>query len=141
MIDVTVFLEKERWTLHLHCAVSTYHADTILSELRSLRCPENYLDEAEELLRSGRLDTGMTFSNRAFRESVVVVALTSSAAEFQNSLQHELRHLVDDITIADGIYEKEAVAYLTGEVNHDIFPYICELLCDNCRVKRLDNGA
>ena len=50
--------------------------------------------------------------------------------QFLNSFEHELRHLVDDISGALDISMKgEAVAYLTGDLNsllfEDIHPFIC----------------
>ena len=51
------------------------------------------LRRAEENLASGKLNTGLTFYSPRHREAVMVVALTSSASEFFNSLMHELSHL------------------------------------------------
>lgn len=129
MIDITIGIPRYGWSVLLHCAVSCYHTDIILGELADIGCPEEYALRATRIMECGRLNTGLTYSNLRDRISVVVVARTSSATEFQNSLQHELRHLVDDIAVKDRITDKEEVAYLTGEINRIIFPFVSPLLC------------
>lgn len=135
MIDLVLRIPSLDWTVFFHFAVTCYHTDLIVRELESLGAEEKYVERAHRLLANCTLDEGLTFTSRAFHESVVVVELTSSAAEFQNSLQHEIRHLVDDLSIGADVTEKEELGYLTGEINYSIFPYICELLCDDCRRK------
>lgn len=54
-------------------------------------------------LKSGKLDTGLTYSNALRRESVVVISRTSSALEFLQSLTHELGHLSCHIAECYGI--------------------------------------
>lgn len=61
--------------------------------------------------------------------------LHSSHAEFLNSFEHELRHLVDDIAETFGLdMGGEQVAYLTGDLNSllwkDIHEFMC---CCNCK--------
>ncbi len=106
-----------------------------MSHISPNGCPPFRQKSARKLMKSCKLDTGLTFSNPYLKESVVVTALTSSAAEFMNSISHECRHLVDDIALADNITDKEALGYLTGEINLHIFPHIKHLLCDHCRCK------
>ncbi len=136
MIDVRLNIRNQDWKVHFHCAVSCYHIPQIMDELIRIDCPEDIMNRAEALMATCRLNIGFTYSNPMLRESVVVIALTSSAAEFQNSLQHELRHLIDDISLEDEIWNKEKVGYLTGEINLEIFPYVKELLCECCRKKK-----
>lgn len=133
MIDLVINLPEYTWKVRFHAAVTCYHADLIIAELRELDCPVDALKEASDLMHSCRKNTGLTYSNGEFRESVVVVSTTTSAAEFQNTLQHEIRHLVDDIVSLNHYYDKEDIAYLTGELNLIIYPYVHRLLCDRCR--------
>jgi hypothetical protein len=66
----------------------------------------------------------------------MVIALTSSAAEFFNSLMHELSHLTAYIAKDNGIsFTGEEVAYLEGDLAREIFPKTKPLLCDCCRHK------
>lgn len=76
------------------------------------------------------LDTGLTYSNIQRRETVMVIALASSPAEFLNSFVHELRHMGDHILKGmEYTVGGEDIAYLTGnlcgELWEDIHPFIC----------------
>ncbi len=132
MISAVIDLPPHKWwwRINLHCAVTCYHTDQIIEELRKIGCPAYYQLKSRELMDTCQLNTGLTFSNPHLRESVVVVALTSCPAEFQNSLQHELSHVVYDIATHDKIKDKEELGYLIGEINLHIFPYVQKLLED-----------
>lgn len=68
----------------------------------------------------------------------MVIACTSSADEFANSLQHEQRHLERHIAESIGIdpYSEDA-SYLAGDISAAMFPCAKKLLCDGCRQKML----
>lgn len=53
-------------------------------------------------MRACNLNTGITYSNIRNRETVMVIALTSSPEEFQNSFDHEKGHLCRHISRAFG---------------------------------------
>lgn len=133
MISLILEIPEYSWTLSFHFAVTCYHAETIMDELRGLGCPRHILARAHKLMGSCQMDTGLTYSDPQKRTSVVVVGLTTDGAEFINSLEHEIRHAVDDITLADSYFDKEGIAYLTGEINRALYPHIHKLLCDECR--------
>ena len=79
------------------------------------------------------MDTGFTYSNKDRRESVIVIGLHSSPPEFINSFEHELRHLVDDIAHTYGLeMAGEDVAYLTGDVNSELWEDIHYFTCCKC---------
>lgn len=123
-------IQKYRWEARLYFAVTDYYIDDILESLALINCPENLMRRAEESMTSRRLDTGFTYSNKHLRRSVMVVGLTSSPAEFLDSFEHELRHLVDDIANADGLQlAGEDVAYLTGDTNRTLWPIIHDFIC------------
>lgn len=85
-------------------------------------------------MRSCNLNTGITYSNIRNRQTVMVIALTSSPAEFQNSFDHEKGHLCRHISRAFGIdpYGEEA-QYLSGYVGQKMFPVAKKFLCEHCR--------
>ncbi len=64
----------------------------------------------------------------------MVIALTSSPAQFQNSLDHEKGHLCRHISRAFGIdpYSEEE-QYLAGEIGQSMFPVAKRFLCEHCR--------
>ena len=108
MIVQNIYLEDWDWHVTVYYAVDTYYADEILEELESIGCSWSELVKAEDLLRSGQYNTGITYSNFKHRCSVVVIGLTTSAEEFQ---------------------------YLTGEIGQAMFKVAKRFLCDNCRKK------
>lgn len=80
------------------------------------------------------MDSGFTYSNPDIRRSVMVIGKTSSGAQFLNSFVHELRHLIDDIAVADGMgMSGEAVAYLSGDTAMLVADIVSQLSCDHCR--------
>lgn len=90
-------------------------------------------------MRACNLNTGITYSNIRNRETVMVIALTSSPEEFQNSLDHEKGHLCRHISRAFDIdpYGEEA-QYLSGYVGQKMFPVAKKFLCEHCRRKLLE---
>lgn len=131
MISHEVYIPKIRWQVHIYYAVTGYHAPPILADLVEIDCPPKLMKRIAENLRSGRMDTGFTYSNKQLRCTVMVVGQHSSPAQFLNSLEHELRHLVDDVSDAMNIPVRgEAVAYLTGDINSHIAEDVKMFLCD-----------
>ena len=129
------------WRVRVYYAVSTYWADAIAADLERAGCRGRQLERAWRNLSRGDLNTGLTFSNSRRRETVMVIALTSSPAEFQNSLDHEKGHLCRHIAQAFDLdpYGEEA-QYLSGAVGSGavgqlMFPVARRFLCEHCRRK------
>ena len=137
MIRQRIYLDNYDIVVHAYYAVSQYYADEILDKMYDLGCRGDKLRMAEENLYSGKLDTGLTYYSPRHREAVMVIALTSSAAEFYNSLIHELSHLTAYIAKWDKMsFTGEDIAYLEGDTAREMFPKVQPLLCDCCRKKR-----
>ncbi|MBO8467544.1 MAG: hypothetical protein IAB99_07250 [Bacteroidetes bacterium] len=134
MIFQHIYLEKYDWLVSIYYAVDTYWSDRILHDLSEIGCTGRDFSKARINLESGRLDTGLTFSNPRFRESVLVIALTSSPEEFASSFDHEKGHLARQICQAFDIdpYGEEA-QYLAGDINKKMFPVAKKFLCEHCR--------
>lgn len=118
------------WCVRVFFAVTRYNIYDIMYALEGINCPERILRRVYNNLRNQKMDTGFTYSNRRIRKTVMVIGLTTSPAEFLNSLEHELRHLVDDVAMATNVgLSGEKVAYLTGDINlylwDDIHDFIC----------------
>lgn len=134
MIIQEFYLEDVDWHVKVFYSVTCYYVYEILDALRSIGCRGETLRDAYRSLYNCDLDTGLTFSNTNDRESVIVIATTSSAAEFNNSLQHEQRHLERHITDALGIDpNSEEAAYIAGDIAKAMFSHAQHLMCDNCR--------
>ena len=69
-------------------AVDTYYTEEILDNMHSIGCDGDMLRTAYDNINSGNLNTGVTYSNFGTRETVMVIALTSSSKEFAKSWRH-----------------------------------------------------
>ena len=140
MIVQDFILPRYRWRVRVYYAVTAYWTDDIIRDLMSIGCYGTKLRRAYANLVRGHLDTGLTYSNHRNHESVMVIALTSSAAQFQNSLDHEKGHLVKHMSLALGLdpYGEEQ-QYLSGEIGQRMFPVARRFLCEHCRSKLYEN--
>jgi hypothetical protein len=136
MIRQRIYLDNYDILVHAYYATTQYYVAEILDKLYEIGCRGYNLRRAEDNLALGKLNTGLTYYSPRHREAVMVVALTSSAAEFYNSLMHELSHLTAYIAKDEGLsFTGEAIAYLEGDLAKVIFPVVQPLLCDCCRKK------
>jgi len=138
MIIQNIYLEDWDWYVTVFYAVDTYYLDDILGELEEIGCSDKKLDEIGSSLSTERYNIGLTYSNLKGRCSVVVIGLTSSPAEFQNTFDHEKGHLAMHICETDNIDPfSEEYQYLTGEIGQAMFPVAKKFLCEHCRIKLL----
>lgn len=136
MIRQQIYLDNYDILVHAYYATTQYYVEEILNRLYEVGCRGYNLQRAKENLSAGKLNTGLTFYSSRNREAVMVIALTSSASEFYNSLMHELSHLTAYIAENDRMsFTGEEIAYLEGELAQAIFPIVQPLLCDCCRHK------
>ena len=89
----------------------------------SLPCEE----ELMEALDRGSYDGGKTFSRKTKREGVVILFPWSSELSFIRILNHEKRHVIDDIAEWHNLTCPESTAYLDGFVSEEIFKRLDEL--------------
>lgn len=133
MIKQNIYLEDWDWYVKVFYAVDTIYMDEVLGELEALGCSEGSLQRMEETLY-GLYNVGLTCSKPSGRCSVVVIGLTTSAAEFQNTFDHEKGHLAMHIADTLNIDIKgEEFQYLTGEIGQKMFSVAKRFLCDCCR--------
>lgn len=134
MIRQVAYLPEYDWVIKAYFAVSSYWTDEIMAELAFAGADEEQMWKSYYSLSSGNLDEGICFSGADTRTSILVVAKTSSAAEFYNSTTHEFCHLAAQIAHIVGVDPAgEEVAYMVGEMARDFYPSIKHLLCDCCR--------
>lgn len=134
MITQDFYLPKYGWHVRTYYAVTTYWRGRILRDLYHIGCRGEQLDRARRNLTDGFRNTGLTYTNFEARETVMVISLTSSPAEFLNSWEHEKKHLARHIEQACGIdpYSEEA-AYLEGSIAQKMFPVAKRFICEHCR--------
>lgn len=135
MIRQEITLEKyDNWKIYAYYAVSTYYIDEIMEHLWHIGVDATNAKRAYHNLSSGDLDTGLCYSNYRNKETILVVAKTSSAAEFLNSLTHEASHACIHISGAMNVDNKsEEYAYMVGELCREMYPKVQHLLCTHCR--------
>lgn len=92
------------------------------------------LNEAEKLFENNKYNFGLTHSSFRDKCTVVVIGLTTSPEEFQNTLDHEKGHVIMHIAEAYSIdpYGEE-YQYLSGEIGQKMFKVAKRFLCDHCR--------
>lgn len=122
------------WDITVYYEAGPEDADRILLDLDRLGADGAELRRAERNIRGGVPNTGLTFTSRKSQESVTVISRTTSAAQFQDTLDHEKGHLAMHIGKALGLdpYGEE-LQYLSGEIGRRMFPVAKRFLCDACR--------
>lgn len=122
------------WDITVYYEAGPEDADRILFDLDRLGADGAELRRAERNVRGGVPNTGLTFTSPKSRESVTVISRTTSAAQFQDTLDHEKGHLATHIGKALGLdpYGEE-LQYLSGEIGRRMFPVAKRFLCDACR--------
>lgn len=136
MIVQNIYIEKYDWYIEVFYAVEGINIPSIMEALENIHCSDEDLNESFSLLSRSEHNVGLTYSNFAERSSVVVIGLTDSAAEFQDTFDHEKGHLVMHISLAEGIDPfGEEYQYLAGEIGKKMFNTAKLFMCDNCRAK------
>ena len=134
MFIQNIYLEDWDWYIRVYYAVDKYYTDDILDDLEYVGCSEYELVRAEDLLRSNEKNTGLTYTNIKNRYTVVVIGLTTSPEEFQNTFDHEKGHVAMHISSALDIDPfGEEFQYLTGEIGAKMFKIAKRFLCEHCR--------
>lgn len=138
---VRQFIELPRWNWKVQVFYESTPecADRILKIMFRLGCTHDILAKAQRNLFDSRYNTGLTFSSRLHRQSVMVINHSTSRAQFWNSLDHEKGHLAEHIARACNIdREGEEFEYLKGEIAQKMAPVAIRYLC-GCRVSKYNS--
>lgn len=136
MIVQNIYIEKYDWYVEVFYAVEGINVPSVMDSLENIHCSERDLSESYELLSRSKYNVGLTYSNFEERSSVVVIGLTNSAEEFQNTFDHEKGHLVMHISKAEHIDPfGEEYQYLAGSIGKKMFKIAKLFMCDNCKCK------
>ncbi len=101
--------------------------DIIIETLREINCPNKYIKEALNNLKTCNLNIGLTYSNMNLKSSVIVVNKTSSFSQLINTISHEYFHLICHISKALKIEDEEELAYLNGDLNMYSYQFVEKL--------------
>ena len=129
-----IYLEEYDWMARIYVAVTHLDRKEVAQALAHIGCAGRELDKAYRQLSGGAMNTGLCYTNRRERVSVMVIGMTDSAKEFLNSLMHETGHLACHIAQQFGIStEGEEICYIMGDIAMKTYPKIRDLLCQHCR--------
>lgn len=142
MIEQDLYIKKIGWKVRIYYAVSTYYADEIITDFIKIGVSGDILHKLKENLWAGKIDSGFTYSNLKNKETVMIIGLASSGAEYANSIDHEKLHLIQHILEAIDIDPKgEEICYISGELARDMHKVTSVLICQDClrRLKKQMN--
>lgn len=123
-----------RWKLMFLFSFDKYDEGRVLDALVWASAPDSIISHVSENIRAGRLDEGFCFSSPSLRRSVVGIGKTSTGPEFLDSTVHEIFHTAQDIAREDNLDPYgEDIAYLAGDISHEVSDIVCEMSCPKCR--------
>lgn len=129
----SLYIPTLGWEITVYYDSQADNADEILHTLDIAGCDDETYFTAEENLRQGLPDTGLTFSNMQTRESVIVLSRASSREQFANTWFHELIHCAVHIATALRLDLKgETMAYIGGDLAMAMQPIAASLMCPTC---------
>lgn len=130
MIKQRFALDNWNWDVRVYYAVHGYYVDEIVSRLMDMGISRKKLKKAEKLLTSGELNTGLTFVKNG--RALAVIRRAENAAEYADSIQHEVMHLALFIGREEGLNPfGEEVCYMGGEIAKKMWP-ASKLLTSEC---------
>lgn len=141
MIHQRIYIkEYDNWQLDIYYGVTHFEVDEIMENLYDIGCDSMSARRAYANITSGNLNTGLTYSNYANKQSVIVIGVSENREEFFNSLAHEFLHLTAHISV---VYKLdmygEDVCYLIGSIASYAYrvanKFFCK--CGNCKEKSI----
>lgn len=136
MIIQDLYLNEYKWSVKVYYAVSSYYTEEILEELQKYNPTVKEYNKVMNMMENYEYNTGFTFTDYKHKKSLVIIGLTTSPSEFQNTFDHEKGHLA--IHIAQ--YYKispygEEFQYLTGDIGKKLFPVAKKFMCKHCKME------
>lgn len=115
MIQHVTYIREYDWEVTLFYNAKPYDARYILRVLRQDGIGDGDYYDAKALLYNGVPNEGLTYNNPKKRVSIVVIGHVSDAWELIDTIEHEVRHLIQGICNANHIDpNSEEAAYLEG---------------------------
>lgn len=102
----------------------------VMDMLEAMGTPYKKLERSYDIMFGGLPNKAFTMS--AYRHTCIYIGWTTSGREFQDSIVHEIRHLVDNIAEAYGLDNGEAVGYISGDAALLLADDICHYGCEHC---------
>ena len=102
--------------------------DFIIKTLKAINCPNKYIYKALDNLEECELNSGLIYSNKRLKSSVIVINKTSSFSQLINTIAHEYFHLICHISDVLKIKNEEKLANLNGNLNMRSYNIIEDLM-------------
>lgn len=139
MIKQEIYLPKYSWYIKAYYAVDAYYTDEILEELEKYNPTIEEYNSVKSLMENYEYNTGFTFTDYRDKQSLMVIGLTTSPSEFQNTFDHEKGHLATHIAQYYNIDPySEHFQYLAGDIGKKLFPIAKKFICKHCKQDLLD---
>lgn len=123
-----------RWDILFYLSFDTDDKERILDALVWAQAPDSVIQDVSENISAGNPNEGFCYSNPRQRKTVIGVSETTTGPEFLNSVVHEITHAAINIARTDRIDPySEDLAYLIGDISHEISYVVCEMSCPHCR--------
>lgn len=121
MIRQSFTLDNYDWHITVFYAVHGYFVDEIMEALTAIGVRGRKARRAYMNLSSGNVNTGLTYAKDG--QAVCVIGKASNAAQYADSIQHEVMHLAKFIGKAERLdpYGEE-VCYIGGEIARKMWP-------------------
>ena len=118
----------DAWGLLLCWDYSMEDYDDIYAIMKNFDLTDRETKESLRIL--SKPNTGMTTTDFDEQMSVVFISETTSDDEWLDTLFHELKHVVEHISLFYRVDpQSEPAAYLQGEIGKQLFPVIMSRLC------------
>ena len=123
MMEQNLHIKEIGWNLRIfYCPKTSSQRSIVLQCLHDAGCTGSNFRRAMTLLSIGAVNTGLIFSNKSERKSIIVVGHSSNVGEFINTLTHEINHFIEHVMKALHIQSgTEDEAYFTGELFELLF--------------------
>ena len=123
MIQQKINIREIGWNLRIfYCPKTSSQRSIVLQCLYDAGCTGRNFRRAMKLLSIGAVNTGLIYSNKSERKSIIVVGNSSNVGEFINTLTHEINHFIEhvmeELHIQSGTEDE---AYFTGELFELLF--------------------
>lgn len=131
MIQTGFYIGDRDWWIMASLDVGEKNLGEIYKSLMACGCPDYEAQKACTVL--SRKNCGYTFSDFKGRYTLMFASKTDSAEEMYDTIQHELKHIVEHISGYYGVNPKsEEAAYLQGEIAKKMFPAVALAVCPMC---------
>ena len=87
-------IPKYNWDVCAYYYTDGYDVETIISKMTERGAKKVYIEDARENMEKDNLNTGICYSSPS-KQTIIVIAKTSSPDEFMSSLAHEQKNLCD----------------------------------------------